>query len=135
MTIIIGLALVDLGLAVGFIIAWAFGVGASTGLAIGLLLVVAGAIVGFVSEWLIDEAYRKNLELRRQLTERGGAVLALGANFGGQPDDSDSEALTDFLRSAMRSCVNSVTSFRQLMLNWMPCVMNSRLTNRRTRTT
>lgn len=69
---IIGIALVVLGLAIGFIIAWAFGVlsgGVSAGLVIGLLLLVAGAIVGFVSEWLIDEAYRKNRELQRQLRE------------------------------------------------------------------
>ena len=41
MTIVIGLALVVLGLAIGFIIAWAFGVGASMGLFIGLLLVAS----------------------------------------------------------------------------------------------
>jgi predicted flap endonuclease-1-like 5' DNA nuclease len=98
MTIIIGLALVVLGLAIGFIIAWAFGIGASIGLFIGLLLVVAGAIVGFISEWLIDEAYRKNRELRQQLTERGSATLTLGASLGEQGDDSTSETLADFLR-------------------------------------
>jgi len=77
MTSIVGLALIILGLAIGFIIAWAFGVlsgGVSAGLVIGLLLLVAGAIVGFVSEWLIDEAYRKNRELQRQLRELGSAT-------------------------------------------------------------
>ena len=97
MTIIIGLALVILGLAVGFIIAWALGVGASMGLAIGLLLLVAGAVVGFVTEWLIDEAYRKNRELRRQLSERATSALAVGATVGGQGDASASEAMADFL--------------------------------------
>jgi predicted flap endonuclease-1-like 5' DNA nuclease len=80
MTSIAGLALIILGLAIGFIIAWAFGVlsgGVSVGLVIGLLLLVAGAIVGFVSEWLIDEAYRKNRELQRQLRELGTATPPL----------------------------------------------------------
>ena len=93
MTIIIGLALVVLGLAVGFVIAWALGMGASMGLAIGLLLVVAGAVVGFVTEWLIDEAYRKNRELRRQLSERATSALTVG-----QSDAPASETMADFLR-------------------------------------
>ncbi|MGD8245341.1 MAG: hypothetical protein PVI63_09135, partial [Anaerolineae bacterium] len=71
MTIVIGLALVLLGLAIGFIVTWAFGVGATITLFVGVLLVVAGAIVGFVVEWLIDEAYRRNRELRYQLGQRG----------------------------------------------------------------
>jgi predicted flap endonuclease-1-like 5' DNA nuclease len=98
MTVVIGLVLVVLGLAIGFIIAWAFGVGASMGLFIGLLLVVAGAIVGFISEWLIDEAYRRNRELRRQLLERGSATLAPGVSLGDPDDASASETLADFLR-------------------------------------
>jgi predicted flap endonuclease-1-like 5' DNA nuclease len=113
MTVVIGLVLVVLGLAIGFIIAWAFGVGASTGLFIGFLLVVAGAIVGFISEWLIDEAYRKNRELRRQLLERGSAALALSASSGDPDDASASETLADFLRqrddeiSALRDQVSA----------------------------
>jgi predicted flap endonuclease-1-like 5' DNA nuclease len=66
------------------------------GLVVGLLLLVAGAVVGFVTEWLIDEAYRKNRELRRQLGERAG--LALGAVVGGPSGDLASETLADFLR-------------------------------------
>jgi predicted flap endonuclease-1-like 5' DNA nuclease len=102
MTAIVGIALVLLGLAVGFIIAWAFGVGASMGLMIGVLLVVAGAIVGFISEWLIDEAYRKNRELmrqlgQRQLGERGGATMAPQAIGGGQGGDFAAEALADLI--------------------------------------
>lgn len=101
MTVIIGIALVVLGLAVGFIIAWAFGAGASMNLFIGLLLVVAGAIVGFISEWLIDEAYRKNRELQRQLGDRSGGSLPAPAvsKADEQPqDDTASETLADFLR-------------------------------------
>lgn len=97
MTIIIGLALVLLGLAVGFIVTWAFGVGATITLFVGVLLVVAGGIVGFVVEWLIDEAYRKNRELRRRLGQPGGSALALGVGLGGQGSDSASETLADFL--------------------------------------
>ncbi|UCC85966.1 MAG: hypothetical protein JSV81_14030 [Anaerolineales bacterium] len=99
MTILIGLALVVVGLAIGFIIAWAAGVGASMGLAVGILLVFAGAIVGFISEWLIDEAYRKNRELRRQLNDRADSVtLASALKTGGEGSDTASETLADFLR-------------------------------------
>jgi predicted flap endonuclease-1-like 5' DNA nuclease len=98
MTVIMGLALVVLGLATGFIIARALGVGASMDLFIGLLLVVAGAIIGFISEWLIDEAYRKNRELRRQLLERGSVAMTVGASPDDQGDASASETLADFLR-------------------------------------
>ncbi|MBE7552872.1 MAG: hypothetical protein HS126_17510 [Anaerolineales bacterium] len=121
MALIPGLALLLLGLAIGFIIAWAVGIfsaGISTGLVIGLLLLVAGAIVGFVSEWWIDEAYRKNRELQRQLREMGSvtppiiqlsvperlplgepeAGAALRLNSGDPRNNSSSDLLTDFLR-------------------------------------
>jgi predicted flap endonuclease-1-like 5' DNA nuclease len=98
MTLIIGIAVLALGLAIGFIVAWAIGAGASVGLFIGLLLVVAGAIVGFVIEWLIDEAYRKNRELQVQLGQRGGSPVALGIGVEGQSGDLASETLIDFLR-------------------------------------
>lgn len=120
MALIPGLVLLLLGLAIGFIIAWAFGAGVSTGLGIGLVLLIAGAIVGFVSEWLIDEAYRKNRELQRQLHEREGAsispviqfapmsqppvlepvevAVAHRLNPGERNHDTASEILTDFLR-------------------------------------
>jgi predicted flap endonuclease-1-like 5' DNA nuclease len=98
MTIIIGLALVLLGLAVGFIVTWAFGVGASITLFVGVLLVVAGAIVGFVVEWLIDEAYRRNRELRWQMSQRGAPAVAVGADVGeAAGPDSASETLAEFL--------------------------------------
>jgi hypothetical protein len=53
MTIVIGLLLMLLGLAIGIVLAWAFNVGISTSLFVGVLLVVVGAIIGFISEWLI----------------------------------------------------------------------------------
>jgi predicted flap endonuclease-1-like 5' DNA nuclease len=101
MIIIIGLALVVLGLAVGFIIAWAFGVGASMGLFIGLLLVAAGAIVGFITEWLIDEAYRKNRELRYRLTEGGRVVLSPEISMREESDDSASETLAELYERSL----------------------------------
>jgi predicted flap endonuclease-1-like 5' DNA nuclease len=100
MTTILGAALILLGLALGFIIAWALSVGASMNLAIGLLLLIVGVIIGFISEWLIDEAYRRNRELRRQLGERSGTPVLLGASPGpvNQGDETASETLADFLR-------------------------------------
>jgi predicted flap endonuclease-1-like 5' DNA nuclease len=110
-TIIIGLALVALGLAVGFVVAWALGVSsAPAALVVGALLLIAGAVIGFISEWLIDEAYRKNRELRRQLGERSVSIAAPmlapaaapaaaeGVAVGGQGGDGASETLADFLR-------------------------------------
>lgn len=96
MTILIGLALVVLGVAIGFIVTWAFHAGATITLFVGVLLVVAGAIVGFVVEWLIDLAYRRNRELRRQLGQRGGTALAL-AGVSAESGDSAAGTLADFL--------------------------------------
>jgi len=111
MTVIIGLALVALGLAVGFVVAWALGVSsAPAALVVGVLLLIAGGVIGFISEWLIDEAYRKNRELRRQLGERSVSVVAPvlapaaapvaaeGGAVGEQGGDGASETLADFLR-------------------------------------
>ena len=98
MTVIVGLALIALGLVIGFFIAWAFKVGASTGLFVGVLLVIAGAVIGFVVEWLIDEAYRKNRELRRQVGGRTDFAVAFDASEGEGRGDTASETLADFLR-------------------------------------
>jgi predicted flap endonuclease-1-like 5' DNA nuclease len=103
MTIVIGVALVVLGLVIGLIIAWiawAFGVSATDPLSLfkGVLLLVAGGIVGFVVEWLIDEAYRKNRELRRQLEEQGDVDLTLGVGTAEQGGEDAAEPLADFLR-------------------------------------
>lgn len=119
MALIPGLALLLLGLAIGFVVAWAFGAGVSTGLVVGLVLLIAGAIVGFVSEWFIDEAYRKNRELQQQLRHREEATaspviqlapmsqlpslepvevaVAHRLNPGERSHDAASEALADFL--------------------------------------
>jgi predicted flap endonuclease-1-like 5' DNA nuclease len=104
--IIGGVALLLLvGLVLGLIIAWFFGAGPTAmSLFVGVLLVVAGAVVGFVVEWVIDEAYRRNRELRRQLGQRSESALSLGANVGGddQSDDTSAETLADFLRQRDR---------------------------------
>ncbi len=100
MTMILAVALLLLGLSIGFVGAWAFVAEASTSLFIGLLLVVAGAISGFVVEWLIDVAYRRNRELQMQLAERDSSPVALTSHTGGssQENEATSEALADFLR-------------------------------------
>jgi predicted flap endonuclease-1-like 5' DNA nuclease len=100
MTIILGTALVLLGLAIGFIIAWTFGAGISTGLAIGLLLLIAGVTIGYITEWLIDEAYRRNQELRRQLSERNASPVIPGTDLSSENPGNltASETLADFLR-------------------------------------
>ena len=100
MAVIFWVALILLGVAIGFVVTWAFGVGAGISLFVGVLLVVAGAVIGFVVEWIIDEAYRRNRELRRQLGQRSDSALALGAIIerGGQGEDASEEALADFLR-------------------------------------
>lgn len=97
MTTIFGLALVLLGLAIGFVITWGFGVGASTGLTVGVLLLVAGVFVGFITEWLIDEAYRRNRELRQQLSKQKDRSVVAGV-IDTNGDDVASETLADFLR-------------------------------------
>lgn len=70
MAIIKGALFVMLGFIAGFIVSWGYQAGVSVTLFTGLLLAAAGAILGFVSEWIIDEAYRRNRELTRQLDER-----------------------------------------------------------------
>ncbi len=99
MTVILAVVLIVLGLAIGFIITWAFEVGGSPGLFMGVLLVVAGAVVGFIVEWIIDEAHRRNRELRQQLNRPGGGEVApVGAEISTQSSDTASQALVEFLR-------------------------------------
>ncbi len=99
MTAILAGVLIVLGLAIGFIITWAFGVGSSPGLFIGVLLVVAGSAVGFIVEWIIDEAHRRNRELRQQLNRPSGdETPPVGAEISTQNDDTASQALVEFLR-------------------------------------
>jgi predicted flap endonuclease-1-like 5' DNA nuclease len=101
--ILLGIALVILGVIVGLFIAWiagALGLEANVlgNLLVGILLFVGGFFCGFVIEWIIDEAYRKNRELRRQMD--GQAVVAKAATIPVQVagDEPASETLADFLR-------------------------------------
>lgn len=76
-----GIALVILGLAIGFAIAFVWGAGStSPNLPIGLLLIIVGAIIGFVVEWLIDESVRRNRDLQKELedSQKGIPVLVEG---------------------------------------------------------
>ncbi len=72
----LGVVLLTVGLAVGYIIAWLLGVGRDINLAIGVLLIIAGVAVGFFAEWFLDEAIRKNRELRHELEQRDNAPLS-----------------------------------------------------------
>jgi predicted flap endonuclease-1-like 5' DNA nuclease len=98
--IVVGVVIVLIvGLVLGSIIAGYFGASTTAmNLFVGVLLVLAGAVVGFVVEWIIDEAYRRNRELRRLLGQRSDSALVVGANVGGDRGDGDSETLADFLR-------------------------------------
>ncbi|MBN1993952.1 MAG: hypothetical protein JW953_14730 [Anaerolineae bacterium] len=98
MGVILGIALVVLGIALGFIVTFLFAWGKAIETFVGVLLVAAGVVVGFVVEWLIDLAYRRNRELQEQLNrQKGDRSLLLGASVGdGQGDASDT--LADFLR-------------------------------------
>ena len=101
MTLLFGLALLGLGLVIGFVVTWAIGVGPSIGLFVGILLVVAGAVIGFVVEWLIDEAYRKNRELRRQVSQgpgAGAAQVVVAPAPAETPYEEPSEALSGVLQ-------------------------------------
>ena len=75
MAIIVGLALVVLGLAVGFIITWAFGVGASLTLFIGLLLVIAGGIVMLIIAFLLANLFGFIASYRLHKSRRQQFVL------------------------------------------------------------
>jgi predicted flap endonuclease-1-like 5' DNA nuclease len=101
--ILFGILLVVLGLIVGLFIAWvagALGLGANVlgNLVVGVFLFVGGFFCGFVIEWIIDEAYRKNRELRRQMG--GEAVVTKAATIPVQVagDEAASGTLAEFLR-------------------------------------
>jgi predicted flap endonuclease-1-like 5' DNA nuclease len=119
MALIPGLVLLLLGLAIGFIIAWAFGIfsaGFSTGLVVGLILLIAGMIVGFVLEWLIDEAYRKNRELQRQLREHDDTAIKLAPAsppiFNETIEDSVPQALSPSEQTAHTASENLAIYWR-----------------------
>ena len=101
--ILFGIALVILGVVIGLVIAW---ISATLGLeaqildnlVIGGFLLVGGFFCGFVIEWIIDEAYRKNRELRRQMGMEVSPANAGAVPVGGEGTAASSEALADFLR-------------------------------------
>jgi predicted flap endonuclease-1-like 5' DNA nuclease len=94
----LGIALVAMGIAIGFIVTFLFSWGREVELFVGVLLVVAGVVVGFVVEWLIDLAYRRNRELQQQLSQRSSKSVTLDANLGGDGQADASDTLADFLR-------------------------------------
>jgi predicted flap endonuclease-1-like 5' DNA nuclease len=71
MKLLPSIALILLGLALGFVLGWALWAGRTVDLFLGVLLVVAGATLGFLVEWFIDEAHRRNrdqIEIKVQAT-------------------------------------------------------------------
>jgi len=89
------LALILLGAAIGFILAWVFEAGSSLNLVYGLLLAIAGSIVGFVLEWLIDERIRHNRALERQLeSQQAAPPPGEAAPLHGRADQSQDAAET-----------------------------------------
>ena len=93
------IALIILGLAIGFIIAFVWGAGSqSPNLPVGLLLVIAGVIVGYVIEWRVDESIRKNRDLERQLEDQQrGLPVYVEGNVIERPA-GDSPVLAEVLR-------------------------------------
>lgn len=90
------IALVILGLVLGIIVGWLFNTGATMSLFIGVLLVVAGAVAGFVIEWIIDEAVRKNRELRQQMVDgQGSQVQPIVVEGNVIPPTRDTELLME----------------------------------------
>jgi predicted flap endonuclease-1-like 5' DNA nuclease len=98
MGVLLGIALVVLGIALGFITTFLFAWGKEIEVFVGVLLVVAGAVVGFVVEWLIDLGYRRNRELQQQVSGRGRDMPAPGVVIAGGGQGEASETLADFLR-------------------------------------
>lgn len=100
--ILFGIVLVVLGVVVGLFIAWvagALGLEANVlgNLLVGILLFVGGFFCGFVIEWIIDEAYRKNRELRQQMSQEPFRVKSATIPVQAAGDEAASETLAEFL--------------------------------------
>ena len=101
--ILFGVLLVILGIVVGLFIAWiagALGLEADVAdnLLLGISLFVGGFFCGFVIEWIIDEAYRKNRELRQQLDGSAATAKAAAIPVQVAGDEIASGTLAEFLR-------------------------------------
>jgi len=93
----LGIVLVVLGIALGFVATFLFAWGKDVEMFLGVLLVVAGAVIGFVVEWLIDLGYRRNRELQQQMVNSTRGVAPQSVIVTGEGQDT-SEALAQFLR-------------------------------------
>ena len=93
----LGIALVVLGVALGFVATFLFAWGKDVQMFLGVLLVVAGGVIGFVVEWLIDLGYRRNRELQQQVAGGTRAMAPQSVIVTGEGQDT-SEALAQFLR-------------------------------------
>ncbi len=93
----LGIALVVLGIALGFVATFLFAWGKDVQMFLGVLLVVAGGVIGFVVEWLIDLGYRRNRELQQQMTGSARTVAPQSIIVAGEGQADTSEALAQFL--------------------------------------
>jgi predicted flap endonuclease-1-like 5' DNA nuclease len=92
----LGIALVVLGIALGFVATFLFAWGKDVQMFLGALLVAAGGVIGFVVGWLIDLGYRRNRELQQQVT--GSARMTpQSVIVAGEGQADTSEALAQFL--------------------------------------
>jgi len=94
----LGIALVVLGIALGFVATFLFAWGKDVQMFLGVLLVVAGGVIGFVVEWLIDLGYRRNRELQQQMTSGTRAISPQSVIVTGEGQAETSETLAQFLR-------------------------------------
>jgi len=93
----LGIALVVLGIALGFVSTFLFAWGKDVQMFLGVLLVVAGGVIGFVIEWLIDLGYRRNRELQQQVAGSTRTVSPQSVILTGDGQAGTSEALAQFL--------------------------------------
>ncbi len=94
----LGVALVLLGIALGFVATFLFAWGKEVEVFVGALLVVAGGIIGFVVEWLIDLGYRRNRELQQQMGSGSRAMAPQSLVVTGEAQAETSDTLAEFLR-------------------------------------
>jgi predicted flap endonuclease-1-like 5' DNA nuclease len=102
-SILFGVVLIILGMVIGLAVAWIAGtLGLEArvldNLVIGVFLLVGGFFCGFIIEWIIDEAYRKNRELRQQMGQGVFTAKMAAAPVGEERSDTSSTTLAGFLR-------------------------------------
>ena len=116
-SILFGAALVTLGIVIGLVTAWIAGtLGLEArvldNLVIGVFLLVGGFFCGFVIEWIIDEAYRKNRELRQQMGQGVFMAKVAAAPVGEERSDASSDIQVHELRDQVASMDSQIDHLR-----------------------